>query len=58
MKTDNQYGSVETGKVADVIIVDGDPLVNIRNIRNVSVVVRDGKIYDPGKLQRLVRFTQ
>ncbi|MDQ2751655.1 MAG: amidohydrolase family protein, partial [Bacteroidota bacterium] len=47
MKRDDHYGSITAGKNADVIIVDADPLQNIRNIRKVSVVIKDGNVYNP-----------
>ena len=46
----DQLGSVEEGKKADFIIVDGDPMENISNIRRVTLTVKDGKIYEPEKL--------
>ena len=49
-------GSIETGKRADLIIVDGDPLQNIRTTRNVKTVIKDGNIYDPVALHHLVGF--
>ncbi len=49
-------GSVEAGKRADIIIVDGDPLQNIRTTRNVKTVIKDGNIYDPVALHHLVGF--
>jgi imidazolonepropionase-like amidohydrolase len=56
MKADNVTGSVEAGKRADIIIVDGDPLQNIRNIRKVQTVIKDGNIYDPAVLHRVAGF--
>ena len=56
MGIDKLSGSVEPGKRADLIIVDGDPLQNIRNIRNVKTVIKDGNIYDPVTLHHLVGF--
>ncbi|AYL97025.1 amidohydrolase family protein [Mucilaginibacter celer] len=49
-------GSVEAGKQADVVIVDGDPLKNISEIRKVSVVIKNGMIYSPVALHRMVGF--
>lgn len=37
-------GTLEKGKIADLIIVDGDPLVDINSLLKVDVVVKDGKI--------------
>lgn len=58
MKMDKQTGSIEDGKHADITIVDGDPLKNIREIRNVTLVIKAGRIYDPVKLHRLVGFSR
>ena len=44
---DNDYGSVEPGKVADLSIIEGDPLADIWMTQNVKMVVLDGKIVDP-----------
>jgi imidazolonepropionase-like amidohydrolase len=40
-------GSIETGKLADLYIVKGNPLDNIMNTRNVELVMKSGKIYNP-----------
>ena len=45
-KKDKDYGSVEAGKVADLSIVDGDPLQDIWMTQNVKMVVMDGKVID------------
>ena len=56
MKLDRDSGTVEVGKRADMILVDGDPLTNIGYLRNVSRVVANGRIFDPAKLWRSVGF--
>jgi hypothetical protein len=43
-KKDKDYGSVEPGKVADLSIVEGDPLQDIWMTQNVKMVVMDGKL--------------
>ena len=47
-KKDKDYGSVERGKVADLSIVEGDPLQDIWMTQNVKMVVMDGKVIDIG----------
>jgi hypothetical protein len=47
-KKDKDYGSVEAGKVADLSIVEGDPLQDIWMTQNVRMVVMDGKVIDVG----------
>jgi hypothetical protein len=45
---EKDYGSVEPGKVADLSIVEGDPLKDIWMTQNVKMVVMDGKVIDIG----------
>jgi hypothetical protein len=45
-RKDKDFGSVEVGKVADLSIVDGDPLKDIWATQNVKMVVMDGKVVD------------
>lgn len=40
----DQLGTLAVGKLADIIVVQGDPLTNIEDMRRVSVVIRDGEI--------------
>jgi Amidohydrolase family len=47
-KKDRDYGSVEPGKVADLSIIEGDPLKDIWMTQNVKMVVMDGKVIDIG----------
>jgi imidazolonepropionase-like amidohydrolase len=39
------YGSIAAGKVADIIIVDGDPTVRIADLRRIETVVGAGRVY-------------
>lgn len=41
---EEKLGSVEPGKLADIIVVDGDPLKDINALKKVSLVMLDGKI--------------
>ena len=49
-------GTIAVGKRADFLLVDGDPLADIRALRRIRVVVAGGKAYDPSKLWRSVDF--
>src|SRR5260221_9150614 len=42
----DRLGTVEPGKLADLVIIDGDPTTNISDIRRVVTVVKDGLIFD------------
>jgi Amidohydrolase family len=45
-RKDKDFGTVEPGKVADIIAVDGDPLKDIWAVQNVKLVMLGGKIVD------------
>ncbi|HMD36963.1 MAG TPA: amidohydrolase family protein, partial [Vicinamibacterales bacterium] len=44
---DDQLGTIEVGKLADLTFVDGDPLLDIRNARRVKKVMKGGRLYTP-----------
>ena len=44
LRPDSQVGTVATGKVADILVVSGDPLADLQALRNVSLVVNNGTI--------------
>jgi hypothetical protein len=50
MKRDKDLGTIAPGKLADVILVDGDPTRDIHDIHRVVLTVKDGIVYDPAKL--------
>ncbi|HUO99903.1 MAG TPA: amidohydrolase family protein [Gemmatimonadota bacterium] len=46
----DQYGSIEEGKLAELVVIDGDPIANHAEIRNVTLVFKDGLGFDSAKL--------
>ena len=54
---DGDLGSIERGKIADLVVVNGNPAVTPGDIRNVTHVFKDGVGYDPVKLIESVRGT-
>ena len=50
MHRDAERGSVAVGKLADLVLVDGDPTQRISDIRRTSLVVKDGIVYRPAEL--------
>ncbi|MBI4520812.1 MAG: amidohydrolase family protein, partial [Gemmatimonadetes bacterium] len=47
-------GSIEVGKLADLVIVNGNPLQRIEDTRNVRTVIKAGVVYDAQELLRRV----
>ena len=45
-KREDRLGSVEKGKLADLVIVNGNPFVNIVNLRLIEAVIINGKLYN------------
>lgn len=43
-------GSIEVGKRADLILVDGDPVADISAVRRIALVMKQGAVYYPGEL--------
>jgi imidazolonepropionase-like amidohydrolase len=41
----DELGSLTRGKLADIIVVDGNPLLSMRDLRNVVAVVKDGRVH-------------
>jgi imidazolonepropionase-like amidohydrolase len=56
MKIDNEVGTIEAGKRADLIILDANPLEAISNIRRVRSVIAGGRLYDTAQLWQSVGF--
>lgn len=52
VKRDSELGSIAPGKLADVILVDGNPASHISDIRRVKTVVRDGVVFQVADLDR------
>ena len=51
---DHRFGSIEVGKLADLVVIDGDPVRRESEIRNVTLVFKEGVGYDSPKLLQSV----
>jgi imidazolonepropionase-like amidohydrolase len=51
----DEFGTIEAGKAADLVLLEADPLQDIRNTRRIAAVVRGGRVLDRGALDRLLR---
>ncbi len=45
LRIEEELGSLEVGKIADIIAVDGNPLDNPADMKNVVFVMKEGKVY-------------
>ena len=45
LKIEDTLGSIEAGKIADIIAVEGDPLDDISVLKDIVLVIKDGKVY-------------
>jgi imidazolonepropionase-like amidohydrolase len=46
----DQFGTLEPGKMADLVVLDADPLEDIENVRKMSLVMKEGSIIDTASL--------
>ena len=46
----NELGSIDVGKLADIVLLDANPLLAISNARSVWRVIKGGKVFEPEKL--------
>jgi imidazolonepropionase-like amidohydrolase len=47
---DQRMGSIEKGKLADFFLIPGDPIKNLKAIKTISMVVKDGTVYYPSEV--------
>ena len=50
---DREVGSLEVGKLADLIVMDRDPLADIRNSESISRVMMNGRLYDAARMDEI-----
>ena len=52
MGVDKDRGVIAAGKLADMVLIDGDPSQNIRDINRINTVIKGGKVYDPVAIEK------
>ena len=51
---EGEFGTIEPGKYADLVLLDADPLADIRNTRRIDAVIRGGALFDRAALDRMI----
>ncbi len=54
LEIDERFGEVATGKIADFVVLDKDPLESVSNLRNIFGVYHNGRWYNREDLQKLL----
>jgi imidazolonepropionase-like amidohydrolase len=54
MSMDDRLGSIAPGKLADLVLVEGDPTKDISNIRHTRLTMKDGVIYKPAEIDEAI----
>jgi len=52
MGANKDRGVIASGKLADMILVDGDPIKNIRDLDKLTAVIKGGNVYDPAAIEK------
>ena len=52
MGVNKDRGVIAAGKLANMVLIDGDPTKNIHDINKMTTVIKDGKVYDPAAIEK------
>ena len=52
MGVNKDRGVIAAGKLADMLLIDGDPTQNIRDLNKIATVIKGGKVYDASAIEK------
>jgi cytosine/adenosine deaminase-related metal-dependent hydrolase len=52
---ENNYGSVQAGKIADLVLLSANPLDDIHNTKKITAVIVNGRVFDRAALDRILK---
>ncbi len=52
MRHSRDLGTLEAGKLADMVILNADPLADVRHTRRIHRVIKGGEVFDPNEIAR------
>jgi imidazolonepropionase-like amidohydrolase len=55
LRLEGELGTIDAGKLADLVILNGDPLAELANLSRADRVVKSGVVFDPRVLTDTVR---
>ena len=53
---EDELGSIQEGKLADMVLLDADPLEDINNAKKIHLVIKNGSVIDTKKLDLPVNY--
>jgi len=51
---DQTLGTIESGKIAELVLIDADPLADIRNTQRINAVISNGRLLDRKALNKML----
>ncbi|NOT61975.1 MAG: amidohydrolase family protein [Acidobacteria bacterium] len=55
LRREKEQGTIEAGKLADLVILDADPLTDLKNLRRLHRIMKAGVLYAPAELLQAVK---